>query len=112
MFVRAKTVKGKKYGYLVENTWKRGKVKQVVKKYLGRVVTLDEPVNESSLDVDFSQKLEDERYGRADIFRTAWISDYPSPDNFLFMFYGKDVPESLDEPFPLVKHIGESASRI
>lgn len=48
--------------------------------------------------VPFAQKIEDERYGRADIFRTAWIADYPSPDNFLFLFYGKNVPEDASLP--------------
>ena len=37
MFVRAKTIKGIKYGYLVENKWQKGKVKQTVKKYLGKI---------------------------------------------------------------------------
>lgn len=41
-FVRAKTVKGKKYAYLVENVWNKGKVKQQVKKYLGRIFILPE----------------------------------------------------------------------
>ncbi|MDD9953439.1 MAG: hypothetical protein OXR66_03820 [Candidatus Woesearchaeota archaeon] len=35
MFIRVKTISGKKYAYLVENTWKNGKTKQRVKKYLG-----------------------------------------------------------------------------
>lgn len=46
----------------------------------------------------FNQKLEDERYGRADMFRNAWIADYPNPENFLFLFYGKTVPASDDAP--------------
>ncbi|MBN1175237.1 hypothetical protein JXA48_01195 [Candidatus Woesearchaeota archaeon] len=40
MFVRAKTIKGKKYAYLVKNQWKKGKVKQHVKKYLGPIVEI------------------------------------------------------------------------
>jgi len=45
-FVRIKKVKGKEYGYLVENKWKKGKirtakgVKQKVKAYPGRVYVL------------------------------------------------------------------------
>lgn len=35
-FVRIKKVKGKEYAYLVENKWKKGKVQQKTKKYLGR----------------------------------------------------------------------------
>ncbi|MFH1505381.1 MAG: hypothetical protein ABIE94_00110 [archaeon] len=37
MFVRTKEIKGKKYAYLVRNKWVDGKVKQQVKKYLGKV---------------------------------------------------------------------------
>ena len=48
--------------------------------------------------VSFNQKIEDERYGRGDLFRTAWIADYPSPDNFLFLFYGANVPEDTSLP--------------
>jgi len=40
MFVRAKTIKGQKYAYLVKNTWKKGKVSQETKKYLGRIIPL------------------------------------------------------------------------
>ncbi|MBW3003221.1 hypothetical protein KY328_03740 [Candidatus Woesearchaeota archaeon] len=37
MFVRVKSIKGKPYLYLVENKWVKGKVRQAVKKYIGRV---------------------------------------------------------------------------
>ena len=57
MFVRSKTVKDKKYGYLVENNWKKGKVKQVVKKYLGRIIFLDDFVIKSISPINFSLNL-------------------------------------------------------
>lgn len=51
--------------------------------------------------VSLPKKLEDAKYGRADIFRSGWVADYPSPENFLVLFYGKVVPKSLDQPsFP------------
>lgn len=46
----------------------------------------------------FEQKDEDADYARGDIFRTAWIADYSSPETFLANFYGKFVPSSKDEP--------------
>lgn len=50
MFVRAKTVKGKKYAYLVHNKWVGGKVKQQTKKYLGKIIVLpDEEKKFSSI---------------------------------------------------------------
>ena len=63
MFVRAKTVKGKKYAYLVKNIWKKGKVKQITKKYLGKIIDFSETKQEIEenneiifQDIDFSQK--------------------------------------------------------
>ncbi len=51
--------------------------------------------------VSFKQKLEDEKHGNGDLFRSAWIADYPSPENFLWLFYGKTVPENPADPsFP------------
>jgi oligopeptide transport system substrate-binding protein len=53
--------------------------------------------------VPFATKLENSKYAKGDIYRSAWIADYPSPENFLMLFYGKDVPESLEQPsFPNV----------
>lgn len=37
MFIRTKKIKGNEYAYIVENKWARKKVRQRVKKYLGRV---------------------------------------------------------------------------
>ena len=56
-FVRAKKIKGKKYAYLVENLWKKGKVKQKVKKYLGAIVELSPRIDPAPAPViiDFSQ---------------------------------------------------------
>lgn len=31
--------------------------------------------------------------GQEDFWRIAWIADYPDPENFLKLFYGKTVPE-------------------
>jgi oligopeptide transport system substrate-binding protein len=60
--------------------------------------------------VSFAQKIEDARYGRGDMFRAAWVADYPSPDNFLFLFYGKNVPNDPSQPsFPNVTRFKNSA---
>jgi oligopeptide transport system substrate-binding protein len=51
--------------------------------------------------VPFAQKINDSKYGRVDISRSAWVADYPSPETFLYICYGKNIPESLEEPsFP------------
>lgn len=48
--------------------------------------------------VPLAVKLEEARMGRGDMFRSAWIADYPSAENFLMLAYGKSVPKSLNEP--------------
>jgi peptide/nickel transport system substrate-binding protein len=48
--------------------------------------------------VPFGQKLEDARYGRAEMFRAGWVADYPSPENFLRIMYGATVPDSAELP--------------
>ena len=59
-----------------------------------------------NVNVDFEvvpqkQKLEDAKYGRAEIFRAAWIADFPSPENFLWTLYGAGVPADATQPsFP------------
>ncbi|MCW3086260.1 MAG: hypothetical protein JWP12_3626 [Bacteroidetes bacterium] len=56
-----------------------------------------------NVDVDFEvvpqkQKLEDAKYARAEMFRSAWIADFPSPENFLWTMYGGSVPSDLTLP--------------
>ena len=33
-----------------------------------------------------------------DIFRSGWIADYPNPESFLQLFYGKSVPSDMSQP--------------
>jgi oligopeptide transport system substrate-binding protein len=59
-----------------------------------------------NVNVDFEvvpqkQKMEDEKYAHAEIFRGAWIADFPSPENFLWLLYGATVPTDISQPsFP------------
>ena len=46
----------------------------------------------------FEQRNEDGNMGRGDLFRTAWIADYSSPETFLGNFYGKIVPKDKSQP--------------
>lgn len=58
-------------------------------------------VNVEIANVSLQQKLNDEKYGRSDIYRSAWVADYPSAETFLSLFYGADVPDSTSQPsFP------------
>ncbi len=47
--------------------------------------------------VPFAQLVENIISGKANFFRTGYQADYPSPENFLSLFYGKYVPASLEE---------------
>jgi oligopeptide transport system substrate-binding protein len=51
--------------------------------------------------LSFKQRLSDEAHGNGNMFHSAWIADYPSPENFLWLFYGKTVPENpKDASYP------------
>ncbi|WP_053406395.1 ABC transporter substrate-binding protein [Persicobacter sp. CCB-QB2] len=45
----------------------------------------------------FSQLLEKSFSGDFNLIRTAWLADYPSPENFLWQFYGQHVPEDPNQ---------------
>ena len=45
----------------------------------------------------FTQQLEKVEFGKAVIWRSQWISDYPDPASFLNLFYGKNVPASMED---------------
>lgn len=59
-----------------------------------------------NVNVDFEvvpqkQKLDDAKFARAEIFRAAWIADFPSPENFLWILDGSSVPADATQPsFP------------
>jgi peptide/nickel transport system substrate-binding protein len=54
-------------------------------------------VNISLNVLPLAQLLEKSFDGKFDFLRAAWVADYPSPENFLWLFYGKEVPNSLNE---------------
>ena len=45
----------------------------------------------------FAQLLEKSYKGDYSILRAGWVADFPSPENFLWLFYSKDVPHSLND---------------
>lgn len=48
--------------------------------------------------IEFNQLIENQGLGKADIFRSTWFGDYPSPETFLVNAYGKVVPKDVKEP--------------
>jgi peptide/nickel transport system substrate-binding protein len=56
-----------------------------------------------NVNVDFEvvpqkQKMDDAKYARAELFRAAWIADFPSPENFLWILDGSTVPADINQP--------------
>ena len=45
----------------------------------------------------FAQLLEKSYHGQYNLLRAAWVADFPSPENFLWVFSSKDVPKSLND---------------
>jgi peptide/nickel transport system substrate-binding protein len=46
--------------------------------------------------LQFPQHLENLETGKALFWRAGWIADYPDPENFLNLLYGKHVPADLE----------------
>lgn len=51
--------------------------------------------------LQFAQHLDNIDAGRADFWRLGWIADYPDPENFLNLFYGKNVPDNPKDISPI-----------
>lgn len=47
--------------------------------------------------VSWPEHIDNIQSGKSDFFRYAWISDYPDPESFLTLFYGKHVPQNFEE---------------
>lgn len=45
----------------------------------------------------FSQLVENIITGKSEFYRIGWVADFPNPENFLSLFYGKDVPANPQE---------------
>lgn len=51
--------------------------------------------------IQFAQHLDNIDAGRADFYRLGWIADYPEPESFLNLFYGKNVPKDPSAISPI-----------
>lgn len=50
--------------------------------------------------------------GRAPLFRLGWIADYPDPENFLNLFYGKAIPPSGASPINSTRYRNTAFDRL
>lgn len=51
--------------------------------------------------IPFAQHLDNIDAGRANMWRLGWVADYPDPENFLNLYYGKNVPKDPKQISPL-----------
>ena len=68
-------------------------IAEVVQKMLKENLNIDIDINT----VPFAEHIEQVQSGKSDFFRMAWLADYPDPETFLTIFYGKHVPVSSTE---------------
>jgi peptide/nickel transport system substrate-binding protein len=47
--------------------------------------------------VVWAQHINNIETGKVNFWRFGWVADYPDPNNFLSLFYGKNVPKTLEE---------------
>jgi peptide/nickel transport system substrate-binding protein len=70
------------------------KVAEEVSKQLRENLGVNLVINE----ISFDEKNENARVGKSSIWRSGWRSDYPHPESFLSLFYGRNVPADLSQP--------------
>ncbi len=51
--------------------------------------------------LQFAQLLDNIDAGRSDLYRLGWNADYPDPETFLNLFYGKNVPDNPNDKSPI-----------
>lgn len=76
-----------------------GRNTQVMEAIQDMIKKLGVPIKVQAL--QFAQHLDNIDAGRSDFYRLGWIADYPDPENFLNLFYGKNVPENPKEKSPI-----------
>lgn len=68
-------------------------IAEVVQKMLKENLNIDIKINT----VPLTEHSEQISSGKTDFFRLAWVADYPDPETFLTLFYGKHVPDNATE---------------
>ena len=68
-------------------------IQSQLKKNLGIEVKLKQ--------VEFARHLDEVDAGKVEFFRLGWIADYPDPESFLNLMYGKLVPSNPNQPSPI-----------
>lgn len=77
----------------VNRTSRNEKVALEIQKQLKENLNISIDLNFGSL----AEKIEKAKTGKLDFFRSGWIADFPSPENFLTLLYGKNVPADINQ---------------
>ncbi|MES2619329.1 MAG: ABC transporter substrate-binding protein [Bacteroidota bacterium] len=64
-------------------------IKSMLSENLGITVELSQVV--------WAQHTNNVETGKTNFWRFGWVADYPDPNNFLNLFYGKNVPATMEE---------------
>ena len=68
-------------------------IAEVIQKMLKENLNVEVSINV----VPFAEQLDAIQSGKVDFFRVAWNADYPDPNTFLSLFYGRNVPADVTE---------------
>lgn len=68
-------------------------VAEVIQKMLKENLNIDIDINT----VPLAEHLENVASSKVDFFRMSWVADYPDPETFLTLFYGKHIPANASE---------------
>lgn len=68
-------------------------IAEVIQKMLKENLNIDVEINV----MPFAEHLESLETGKAQFWRAAWVADYPDPETFLSLLYGKNVPAKLTD---------------
>ncbi len=68
-------------------------VATVIQKMLKEHLNIDIDINVVALNEHFEKVAS----GKVDLFALSWIADYPAPETFLTLFYGKHIPLRLSD---------------
>ncbi len=68
-------------------------ISEAIQKMLKENLNVDVDINI----LPFAEHLEQLESGKALFWRSGWIADYPDPETFLTLLYGKNVPANVSE---------------
>jgi oligopeptide transport system substrate-binding protein len=72
----------------------------LVAEAIQQMLTENLGINIAIKTIEFARHLDDIDYARSEFFRLGWVADYPDPETFLNLYYGRHVPASTSEPSP------------